>query len=285
MKRLAIINPVCLNRRGNNAKILGNIRKNTGAKIIISQHPGDAGQIARASAEYDNIISVGGDGTLSQIINGMDLKKQSLSFVPLGTGNSLARDLALKKPGQENTTIDLMGCEITCGASTITKYSATTSSFGYISEVVSLGNRRLKSLNQLCYPLATLLCLHKQKTIKAVLEIDNAAPQIIFFTIFFVNNSGHAGNFLVFPQADITDGLLDFWYLRGNPLSQLLLNISVLSKRYFYSPGVIGKTKTITLTFDRAQKLMLDGETIEKATKITWTVIPQGLKLCDDIKI
>jgi len=30
---------------------------------------------------------------------------------------------------------------------------------------------------------------------------------------------------------------------------------------------------------------MLDGETIEKATKITWTVIPQGLKLCDDIKI
>ncbi|NLA05835.1 MAG: acylglycerol kinase family protein, partial [Firmicutes bacterium] len=47
------------------------------------------------------IVGVGGDGTLLEVVNGLDLKKNIFGIIPAGTGNGFYR--SLKIPGNQRT--------------------------------------------------------------------------------------------------------------------------------------------------------------------------------------
>lgn len=58
---------------------------------------GDATRLAAEEASADLIVAVGGDGTLSEVINGiapLDVRPP-ISFIPLGTVNEFARALKM----------------------------------------------------------------------------------------------------------------------------------------------------------------------------------------------
>jgi diacylglycerol kinase family enzyme len=58
--------------------------------VKISSAPGHAREIAASTEGYDILATVGGDGTISEIINGiMDRagSTPSLAIIPAGTGN------------------------------------------------------------------------------------------------------------------------------------------------------------------------------------------------------
>ncbi|MBI3610820.1 MAG: diacylglycerol kinase family lipid kinase [Nitrospirae bacterium] len=58
---------------------------------------GDAERLARqlASGPHDLILAAGGDGTYHEVINGMRDSSVPLGILPMGTGNSLVRELEL----------------------------------------------------------------------------------------------------------------------------------------------------------------------------------------------
>ena len=62
---------------------------------------GEATQIAgRISSEKQDadIIIIGGDGTINEVINGLrDFSKVRLGVIPAGSGNDFARELKIKK--------------------------------------------------------------------------------------------------------------------------------------------------------------------------------------------
>lgn len=68
-------------------------------KVFITDGPGDATRIAREVFSEDSnvqIVAVGGDGTLNEIINGLDFDKcRPIGYIPTGTGNDMARNLNL----------------------------------------------------------------------------------------------------------------------------------------------------------------------------------------------
>jgi diacylglycerol kinase (ATP) len=61
--------------------------------------PGDAMQIARSaqSEDWDAIVGAGGDGTINEIVNGLDAPGNCLGIFPLGTANVLASELDLPR--------------------------------------------------------------------------------------------------------------------------------------------------------------------------------------------
>lgn len=66
-------------------------------ELHFTTHKGDAGQQAARCGEgrFDAVVSVGGDGTLNEILNGLRDLSQPLAILPLGTANVLAKELRL----------------------------------------------------------------------------------------------------------------------------------------------------------------------------------------------
>lgn len=71
-------------------------------EISLTQYPGHAKEIANInSINFDYIIAVGGDGTLNEVINGIDLtSKIVVGLLPYGTANDFSRGQKLKFDAQ-----------------------------------------------------------------------------------------------------------------------------------------------------------------------------------------
>jgi diacylglycerol kinase (ATP) len=61
-------------------------------RTVWTQAPGHAAELAREHADAGLIVTVGGDGTVSELVQGM-AEHQMLCALPVGSGNSTARNL------------------------------------------------------------------------------------------------------------------------------------------------------------------------------------------------
>ena len=105
MKLLMLVNPVAGRQRG---KIVAqkslDIFQQQGIEVehCYSEHAGHLSKIAEreVNRDWDGIVALGGDGTLFEVINGMMRGNDDLPIpvgvMPVGTGNSFFRDLAIQ---------------------------------------------------------------------------------------------------------------------------------------------------------------------------------------------
>jgi len=97
---LVILNPVA--GRGRGARISSEIEeqlRHAGHQVRLhhTTRRGHAHQLASGpDAEWaDGMVSCGGDGTLSEVVNGRGDRPLPVGIVPLGTGNVLAKELGI----------------------------------------------------------------------------------------------------------------------------------------------------------------------------------------------
>lgn len=99
-KPVLILNPVAgpVWRRWKARRLVEHLKKLYPDLVI---HPtvraGDGERLARtlSSGSHDLILAAGGDGTYHEVINGMRQSSVPLGILPMGTGNSLVRELGL----------------------------------------------------------------------------------------------------------------------------------------------------------------------------------------------
>ena len=102
MDTLILVNPE--SGKGRGRKLLGSIRQYTeengiNCQIRITKHRGHATEIiSKESSEFQKIVITGGDGTVSEAINGLDPAIETkLGLLPIGSGNDFARALGLPR--------------------------------------------------------------------------------------------------------------------------------------------------------------------------------------------
>ncbi|MGD8384826.1 MAG: acylglycerol kinase family protein, partial [Lysobacterales bacterium] len=96
MKLLVIYNPgaAC----GRAAKALADIRVHFGnlgiaTTFLSTARPGDGARLVAGAdlADYDGVVAAGGDGTVSEVLNGLwsqpPCRRVPLGVLPVGTGN------------------------------------------------------------------------------------------------------------------------------------------------------------------------------------------------------
>jgi diacylglycerol kinase (ATP) len=67
-------------------------------EVVVTERAGQAKQACWSlERNVSAIVSVGGDGTLSEVINGVGDQKVPIALYPAGTGNCLAKDLHIPK--------------------------------------------------------------------------------------------------------------------------------------------------------------------------------------------
>ncbi len=69
-------------------------RRGWSVKLAPSEAPGHATELARQAAESGEqlVLAAGGDGTISQVANGLAGSETILAPLPVGTSNALARE-------------------------------------------------------------------------------------------------------------------------------------------------------------------------------------------------
>ena len=101
MKALLIVNPVSGKRRitGELVEIISRLEKGGYITTVhVTDRRGDATETARIhGGEYDVIVCCGGDGTLSETVNGMIVggHKTKIGYIPSGTTNDFANGIGL----------------------------------------------------------------------------------------------------------------------------------------------------------------------------------------------
>jgi diacylglycerol kinase (ATP) len=98
LRTLVVVNPVSGRGRAREVApaVVEALRAQGSVRTLETSRRGDAEAIARQNAgEVDRIVVVGGDGTLNEVVNGLDGRVVPLGQIPIGGANVLARELGI----------------------------------------------------------------------------------------------------------------------------------------------------------------------------------------------
>ncbi len=253
------------------------------AKTVITHHPGHAVELARDARSFTGVVAVGGDGTLFEILKGMDFHRQRIALVPAGRGNSLARDLGLLNGcgsldgmrWQQTHNIDLMQVEVTTadGASA-THYSASTVAVGYPASV-ALEARKLAGLGRMSYAAAAAVT--RPTYFRARVQFGDSVSRDVRISGFVASNTRHMANFVAFRKASYCDGRFEVMEMDAGIVKQTAHNLSALSRTGIYEPYSIDQATRARLELDAPQDLMMDGEIVPNVVSIQVNILPSAL--------
>ncbi|MHB8502930.1 MAG: diacylglycerol/lipid kinase family protein [Candidatus Acidiferrales bacterium] len=231
----AIVNPAA--GGGRSAQLAGPAlarlrEKGLKIDVLASTGPGHAVELAREAYEqgYRRFIAVGGDGTAHEILNGVyerarGKERIALGFLPLGTGNSFLRDFT-KDGAQASLQALIEGRKRPVDLLRLTHaqgqiYSFNLLSFGFTADVGALTNRYFKSFGYLGYLLGVFVRVIqlRRRAFRLRCDDDTEWDESRCLFLSFNNSKFTGGTMLIAPQADPTDGLIEF--VRWGPIGRI----------------------------------------------------------------
>jgi diacylglycerol kinase (ATP) len=167
----------------------------------------------------DAVVAVGGDGTVNEVVNGLDGYDTPLGIIPLGTANDFARqvgippdadhamDVVLLKPPVRMDTLSLNG-----------RRFLNVSSGGMGAEATAETPSEAKaSLGPMAYAITGMrkLADYETRRVQFVGAGFEFSGDVLLFTVGNARATG-AGT-LVAPHASVTDGVLDLCIVEAMP--------------------------------------------------------------------
>lgn len=265
MKYIFIINPA--SGKTNYDKIKHNIMdnlKNENYEIYETSAPKEATEIASKFKSEENTVvySVGGDGTLNEVVNGIAEGKCKLGIIPTGSGNDFYR--TLKETNKEIIRVDL--------GKVNDRYFINIASVGMDAETCNNANK-IKSKIKLgaSYYLALIhtFLTFKSKSLK--LKIDKNVYAGDYIIVAICNGKFYGGGFKIAPVATFDDNLFDIYLVsKANRFKLIKILMALLKSEHEKYPEVRKYTgKKINIKSDSNLIVNIDGEiTISKNINI-----------------
>ncbi len=232
MKTLAVVNPNSSN--GSTGREWPEIRSALRAAIGEFEQRftgacGEATQIVQASLAqgYERILSVGGDGTNNEIVNGFFRDGEpinrlaQLGFVPRGTGGDLRKTLRIGRKLTDCLPVLQRGHlrEVDVGLASFVDPQGTPckrhfiniTSFGIGGLVDKLVNQSSKALGgKASFMIGTLRAMLKYRNKLVRLRVDDVFDETIRINNVAVANGQYfGGGMRVAPEAALDDGFFD----------------------------------------------------------------------------
>lgn len=245
--------------------------------MYYTEYPGEAKRIAKKYIFSKNIIySVGGDGTLNEVLNGVVGTKNLLAVVPAGSGNDFYKTLS--KIDEKTPTIDIGKIN--------NRYFINIVSIGIDAEVadnVSLMKKRKIPPKQI-YNASLVYTFFKYKYKDIDLSIDEHEQRKGKCTILTIcNGQVYGGGYKIAPNARLTDGYLDVYYVEKVNKVKLPSMIKMLKQGIHESHHKVHKSHATKVKFKCDKELVcnIDGE-IMKDKKFSVKIIPNSLTIYND---
>jgi diacylglycerol kinase (ATP) len=287
-----IINPIA--GKGRAVQMIGDIKSKfkdfiQSFEISITEAPGHATEIAKkavSNGEAVRIYSVGGDGTLNEIVNGIaGFPNVELGIIPCGSGNDVARylypvtdpiKLIKVLPVATSKTIDLGKLN--------GNYFFNIASIGFDAEVVR-NSRYFKRFplisGSMSYILGVLVTLINCKKYKLKITLDNTTPiEKEFLLTIFANGSYYGGGMLAAPSAKMDDGIFDFYLVESLPRRRILRFFPLFQKGRHENMEEVSVSRGTRATVESAAPfpVNIDGE-ISLETHVSIELFPKHIKV------
>lgn len=252
------------------------------AKIFLTERVGHGEQLAKEAAEqgYRTIIAAGGDGTVNEVLNGLNPEICTLGVLPVGTMNVLALELGI--PSRLDKALEIIRAgkrkRLDLGLANQRRF-IQLAGVGLDAETV---RRTHPDAKRAWGPWSYLLTAAQLMAAPApVLRVEVQGQREIKGAMVLVGNGRHYGGpFQFFPKADMADGLLDVCvFPKSGPLDLLWYLQAVLLGGPDSLPEVSYlQVPALRVTAGDRVALEVDGEYCGE-TPVDFRLLPRGLEM------
>ena len=268
-------------------------------RLAYTQRPSHAIELTQEQLRQgvDMVVSVGGDGTLNEVVNGIMTselpEKPALAMLCYGTGADFIRSIDWPRDYmQALDRIDLgqlrcidvgKGDFHDAAGARKTRYFINIAEYGAGGEVVARVNALPKfwggKISFLCGIIVTYLGFRNQ-SIRFSCDDQSWCEQRLNNTVI-ANGRYFGSGLLPAPMAELDDGQLDIVTFGDISLGETLLAFPKLRKGQHLSHPKLGhhRAKTITATSEQRVFVDMDGEMVGYLPA-RFEVIPRALRIC-----
>lgn len=196
-------------------------------EIVIAQETESLAELAKAKSEFfDVIVACGGDGTISQIVNGLANTDTVLGVLPIGSGNDFVKSLNLNKSLPECLEIIHQNCSTSID---LIRYEGDAE--GWCANTIGMGVDGLANYyahqsslkGRIRYYYGALKAILKFRGCRMEIQSDKSSYEDDIVMATICNGKWEGGSFLVAPNADLKDGILNVLSIKRIPLPLLII--------------------------------------------------------------
>lgn len=255
------------------------------------------------------VIAAGGDGTVRAVAEGLVDTGVPLGIVPAGTGNLLARNLAMNTGDAHAAllvaltgmprAIDVGRVEVLREDESVDRRCfLVMAGIGIDARMIDATDPVLKKrVGWLAYVAAMLRVLRMRRTLRMSLSLDGARAHRVRCNTIMVGNCGTLqGDILLMPDASVDDGSFEVLVLRPTSAlgwAQILVKIlweNGVLRRTGVAPRALGlahevramtyrTTRDIRLRSDAPHRLEIDGDVVGQALAVHAWVEHEALRV------
>jgi diacylglycerol kinase (ATP) len=252
-KIAVVVNPASAN--GTTAKRwpeVASLMKQEGMDFTVytTAGPGDATNLTRQALEdgYCVIVSVGGDGTANEVVNGFFTAEgpvredAAVGFISMGTGGDLIKTLGIPKEPAEavrhlnqssHRPVDVGKVSyVNHDGEDATRFFINIAGLGLDGDTVARVNRTSKALGGfISFLWGTVVSLLLYRNQRMAISVDGKQICDEPVTLVVIGNGRwFGGGMCIAPQAEMADGLLDVVILHNLSKCALLANLPKVYK-------------------------------------------------------
>jgi YegS/Rv2252/BmrU family lipid kinase len=305
---LVIVNPNAGKRKGKKDwETISTLLKKEGLPFTVkfTEHKCHANifTIEGVSAGFRKIITVGGDGTLNEVVNGVftnnicSTKDISLALIPVGTGNDWGRMFGIPLDYEKAVKIIRDNKMLLHDVGMVSYYNGTEKKNRYFINIAGLGFESVvvRKTNfqkdkghggKLIYFYNLLTSLLSYNNTKAEIIIDGEKINADVFSINVGNGRYCGGGMRQTPRALPDDGLLDVTIIKGMGKFEIIRNLKILyDGTILQHPKIDGyKCKNIKVSSESVMYAEADGESLGQ-TPAEFNIIPASINIVYGTKI
>jgi len=272
---------------------------------VFTEHRGHAVMLTRKYVEngYRNIIVVGGDGTLNEVVNGIftqarvPSEKITLAMIPVGTGNDWCRMFNI--PGDYKQAIKLITKRkiFTQDTGTIkyissegeekTRYFINMAGMGFDALVAKKTNKQkdLGKSNPMSYVVNILSSLFVYTSTKVTILLDGEKVISDIFSMSVGICQYNGGGMKQAPDALPDDGLFDLTLIKPIGKFKIIRNIIKLFDGSFTNLPEVStfRSSKIIIHSEPPMFMEADGESLGH-TPFVFNILRQSLNVVSGLK-
>jgi len=255
------------------------------AEVTFTERAGHGGELA-SDSDLDCVVAVGGDGTINEIINGLQ-PGTALSILPMGTANVVARELGYsREPADTAKAIangKVLSLDLLLMGDRKIILGAGAGLDAAITEAVSNSRGKKSSYLKWVGPSVKTAFSYSFPPIRVVVDGKEVSDSAQYAIVGNCRNS--AGLFPATPQATMNDGYVDVCLFHNMGVFKMMtLAVTVWNPKFIGHRDVTylkGKKVTLEARGDENVPFQIDGDpagrlpvTFEVAPKAVRVVIP-----------
>lgn len=290
MEHIILVNPIAGRKKGE--KYAVRIQKllekyNVTSSIHVSKYPKHLTLLAKelSSKSKCRFYSIGGDGTLNEIMQGIIGTDSEIVVTACGTGNDFIRSISKYKSMRKiivnsinapSSLIDIMQLNNN-------RYCMNILSAGFDAMVgKNIDKFRWVPLvsGTFKYNLSIIYTLFQNKNFKFKVRLNDEVIKQYFTLVAISNGKYYGGGVCPSPDAIVDDGLLDICLIDSTSLFKkiILLPKYKATKHLNLKPVKMKKTNKISIVSTKRFPVNVDGE-IFYTKKLQCKLIPQCINI------